>query len=45
MDEAINLKEIYRMILSMKEEIKQMNIQLRALRKEVKGETVSGTER
>ena len=44
MDEGIKLREIYRIILSMKEEIKQMNVQLRALRKEVKGERVSGTE-
>lgn len=44
MDEGIKLREIYRIILSMKEEIKQMNVQLRALRKEVKGEKVSGTE-
>lgn len=44
MDEGIKLREIYRIIFSMKEEIKQMNVQLRALRKEVKGEKVSGTE-
>lgn len=44
MDEGIKLREIYRIILSMKEEISKMNVQLRALRKEVKGEKVSGTE-
>lgn len=44
MDDSAKLKELSRLILSMKEEIKQMNIQLRALRKEVKGESVNGTE-
>ena len=44
MDDTARLNELYRIILTLREEIKQMNIQLRALRREVKGGNKDGTE-
>lgn len=40
MADSISNKEIYTLLLSLKEEVKQLTVHIRALRKEAKGESV-----
>ncbi len=41
MAEQVSNKELYALLLSLKDEVKQLALHIRALRKEMKGETGS----
>ncbi len=42
MADDVNVKQLYLLLLSLKEEIKQLSVHMKAMRKEMKGETDNG---
>ncbi len=44
MADDINTKQIYLLLLSLKDEVKQLALHIKAMRKEMKGETDNGNK-